>query len=146
MGVGIEKAREKDLDLVEVATNTDPPVCRIMDYGKYKFEQEKKKKIAKKKQHMVQLKEIKFTLRIEDHDYQVKINHIKEFLEKKDKVRVSLKLKGREMAHRELGMELINGIIKDLAAWAEIDTAPKFLGRMISMTVSPKKRDVSGGK
>ena len=132
-------AEEKGLDLVEVSPNTVPPVCRIMDYGKYRFEQEKKKKTAKKKQHIVQLKEIRFKIRIEEHDYQFKIKHIKEFLEKKDKVRVSLRFKGREMAHQELGEVLMNRVANDLAAWGEIDSNPKRMGRTLTMTMTPKK-------
>ncbi len=135
----IEIAKEKGLDLVEVSPENSPPVCRIMDYGKYKYEQEKKKKTAKKKQHIVQMKEIRFKINIEDHDYQFKIKHIKEFLEKKDKVRVSLRFRGREMAHRELGMELMNRVAGDVAVCGEIDSNPKFMGRTIIMTVNPKK-------
>ena len=132
-------ATEKGLDLVEVSPNVSPPVCRIMDYGKYRFEQEKKKKIAKKKQHVVQLKEIRFKIRIEEHDYQFKIKHIKEFLEKKDKVRVTLRFRGRENAHKELGEVLMNRVAKDVAAWGEIDSSPRFMGRSIMMTIIPKK-------
>ena len=135
----ISIATEKGLDLVEVSPNVSPPVCRIMDYGKYRFEQEKKKKISKKKQHVVQLKEIRFKIRIEEHDYQFKIKHIKEFLEKKDKVRVTLRFRGRENAHKELGEVLMNRVAKDVAAWGEIDSAPRFMGRSIMMTIIPKK-------
>jgi len=135
----LEKAREKDLDLVEVAPGSNPPVCRIMDYGKYKFEQEKRKKMARKKQHVVHVKEIRFKIRIEEHDYQFKIKHIKEFLERKDKVRVSLRFRGRELAHKELGMELLNRVANDVAAWGEIDSSPKLLGKTITMTINPKK-------
>ena len=135
----ISIATEKGLDLVEVSPNVSPPVCRIMDYGKYRFEQEKKKKTAKKKQHVVQLKEIRFKIRIEEHDYQFKIKHIKEFLEKKDKVRVTLRFRGRENAHRELGEALMNRVAADVAAWGEIDSSPKLMGRTILMTIIPKK-------
>jgi len=135
----LAKARESDLDLVEVSPNTKPPVCRIMDYGKYRYEQEKRQKIAKKKQHIVHVKEIRFKLRIEEHDYQTKLKHIKEFLEKKDKVRVSLRLRGREMAHKELSTELLNKVATDLSAWGEIDSEPRMMGRTITMTISPKK-------
>ncbi|MFQ5951961.1 MAG: translation initiation factor IF-3 [Candidatus Omnitrophota bacterium] len=134
----LEKARDRGYDLVEVAPNTDPPVCRIMDYSKYKYEQEKKRKLAKKKQHVVHVKEIRFKARIEEHDYQVKLKHIKEFLERKDKVRVSLRLRGREMAHKELGRELMNRIANDVSALGEMDSPPKMMGRTISMTINPK--------
>ena len=136
--VGIEKATEKGLDLVEVAANVDPPVCRIMDYSKYKYEQEKKQKLAKKKQHVTHMKEIRFKLRIEEHDYQVKLKHIKEFLTQKDKVRVSLRFRGRENAHKELGMELMGRIASDVAAVGEMEAEPKMMGRTIVMTLSPK--------
>ena len=132
-------AAEKGLDLVEVSPTVTPPVCRIMDYGKYRFDQEKKKKQSKKKQHVVQLKEIRFKIRIEEHDYQFKIKHIKEFLEKKDKVRVTLRFRGRENAHRELGEVLMNRVANDVVAWGEIDSSPKFMGRTIIMTIIPKK-------
>ncbi len=136
---GISKAREKGLDLVEVSPNTSPPVCRIMDYGKFKYDQEKKQKVAKKKQHVVHLKEIRFKVRIEENDYQIKLKHIKEFLEAKDKVRISLRFRGREMAHKELGTELLNKVAKDIAPWGEIDSPPKMMGKTINMTISPKK-------
>lgn len=134
----IDKAKEVGLDLVEVAPNSDPPVCRIMDFSKYKYEQEKKKKQSKKKQHITHMKEIRFKVRIEDHDYQVKMKHIKEFLEKKDKVRISLRFRGRENAHKELGIELLNKIAKDMSALGEMETAPKSMGRTMSMTLAPK--------
>ena len=123
---------------MEVASNVAPPVCRIMDYSKYKYEQEKKKKLAKKKQHVTHIKEIRFKVRIEEHDYQVKVKHIKEFLSKKDKVRVSLRFRGRENAHKELGEELFNKIAGDVAALGEMEAPPKMMGRTMSMTLIPK--------
>jgi translation initiation factor IF-3 len=135
---GLDLAREKGLDLVEVAPNMDPPVCRVMDYSKYKYEQEKKKKLAKKKQHVTHLKEVRFKVGIEAHDYQVKLKHIKEFLEKKDKVRVSLRFRGREMAHKELGIELFNKLANDVSALGEMESAPKIMGRTVTMTLVPK--------
>ena len=134
----LEKSKERELDLVEVSPSTDPPVCRIMDYSKYKYEQEKKKKLAKKKQHVTHLKEVRFKPQIEEHDYQVKINHIKEFLENKDKVRVSLRFRGRENAHKELGVELLNRIAGDVAALGEMEASPKKMGRTMTMSLVPK--------
>jgi len=134
----MERAREKGLDLVEVAANSDPPVCRIMDYSKFKYEQKKKQKIAKKKQHVTHMKEVRFKPRIEEHDYQVKLKHIKEFLSAKDKVRISLRFRGRENAHKELGEELLNRIGSDVSALGEMESAPKKMGRTMSMTLSPK--------
>jgi len=135
---GIERAKEKGLDLVEVAPNSNPPVCRIMDYSKFKYEQEKKKKLAKKKQHITHMKEVRFKVRIEEHDYQVKLRHIREFLEKKDKVRVSLRFRGRELAHIDLGVELLNRIAGDISTIGEIDSEPKKMGKTMIMTINPK--------
>jgi translation initiation factor IF-3 len=134
----ITKAKEKGLDLVEVASSTDPPVCRIMDYSRYKYEQEKKRKLAKKKQHVTHIKEVRFKPRIEEHDYQVKLKHIKEFLEAKDKVRISLRFRGREMAHKELGYDLLNRIAKDVAALGEMESSPSSMGRTLQVTIIPK--------
>jgi len=136
--IGIEKAVEKGLDLVEVASNVDPPVCRIMDYSKYKYEQKKKQKLAKKKQHTTHMKEVRFKPKIEDHDYHVKLKHIKEFLTEKDKVRIQLRFKGRENAHKELGLELLHKIARDVAALGEMEMAPKAMGRTMVMTLIPK--------
>lgn len=134
----IEKAKESGFDLVEVSPNSDPPVCRIMDYSKYKYEQEKRRKQAKKKQHVTHIKEIRLKPRIDDHDYQVKLKHIKEFLANKDKVRVSLMFKGREMAHKEIGMALIAKMATDIAAIGEMESSPRIMGRLVSVTIVPK--------
>ena len=131
-------ANEAGLDLVEVAPMMEPPVCRIMDYSKYKYEQKKKSKLAKKKQHVSQVKEVRFKPKIEEHDYQVKLKQIKEFLEVKDKVRVSLKFRGRENMHKELGIELLNRIANDTAALGEMETDPAALGKTMVMTLIPK--------
>jgi translation initiation factor IF-3 len=135
---GVSLAREKGLDLVEVAPKADPPVCRIMDYAKYKYEQEKKRKKARKKQHVTHMKEIRFKPKIEEHDYQVKLKQIKKFLEKKDKVRVSLRFRGRENVHKEIGMELLERVANDVAAVGEMEAPPKRAGRTILLTLIPK--------
>lgn len=135
---GLEKARLKGMDLVEVAPQAKPPVCRIMDYSRYKYEQEKKKKLAKKKQHISQLKEIRFNPKIEDHDYLVKLRHIKKFLSSGDKVKISLRFRGRENIHKELGEELMERIANDVAAVGQMQAAPKHLGRTMVMTLYPK--------
>ncbi|KJJ86056.1 Translation initiation factor 3 [Candidatus Omnitrophus magneticus] len=132
-------ARERSLDLVEVSPNSDPPVCRIMDYGKYKFDQEKKQRIAKKNQHVTQIKEIRFQVGIDDHDYHVKLKHIKEFLEKKDKVRIFLRLRGRELAHKEFATTLMEKIANDLASVGQVDSEAKFMDKTAIMVISPKK-------
>ncbi len=135
---GILKAQDRGLDLVEVAPNVDPPVCRIMDYSKYKYEQKKRQKLAKKKQHVTHLKEVRFKPQIEDHDYQVKLKHIKEFLGAKDKVRVSLRFRGRENAHKDLGKALLDKIASDVSALGEMDGSPQTLGKTMTMTIVPK--------
>ena len=135
---GMQKAMDKGLDLVEVAANVDPPVCRIMDYSKYKYEQKKKQKQAKKKQHVTHMKEIRFKPQIEDHDYKVKLKHIREFLEAKDKVRVSLRFRGRENAHKELGRALLDRVAADMSAIGEMDGSPASMGRTMTMTLVPK--------
>lgn len=135
---GIQKAIDRGLDLVEVAPNVDPPVCRIMDYSKYKYEQKKKQKLAKKKQHVTHMKEIRFKPQIEDHDYQVKIRQIKEFLEAKDKVRISLRFRGRENAHKDLGRALLDKVVSDMATLGEMDGPPQSMGRTMTMMLVPK--------
>ena len=134
----IARAQNVGLDLVEVAPDMTPPVCRIMDYSKYKYEQKKKQKVAKKRQHVTHLKEVRFKPKIEEHDYLVKLKHIKEFLEQKDKVRVSLRFRGRENAHKELGMELLNRIIADVSDLGEAESRPKSMGKTMVMTLTPK--------
>lgn len=138
VAAGMQKAQESGLDLVEVAPNSSPPVCRIMDYSKYKYEQKKKQKQAKKKQHITHMKEMRFKPRIEEHDYNVKIKHIKEFLEAKDKVRISLRFRGRENAHKELGRALLDRIATDVSSIGEMDGRPQAMGRTITMTLVPK--------
>ncbi|MFH1837043.1 MAG: translation initiation factor IF-3 [Candidatus Omnitrophota bacterium] len=131
-------AKEKGLDLVEVASKVSPPVCRIMDYSKFKYEQKKKQKLAKKKQHITHVKEIRFKPKIEEHDYQVKLKHIKEFLETKDRVRVVLRFRGRENAHKELGRALLDRIAKDSSGVGEMESSPQMMGRTMMMTILPK--------
>jgi len=126
------------LDLVEVASKVSPPVCRIMDYSKFKYDQEKKQKLAKKKQHIIHVKVIRFKPKIEEHDYQVKLKHIKEFLENKDKVKVELSFRGRENAHKEIGLELLDRIAKDVSGLGEMETPPQSMGRTMTITLIPK--------
>ncbi|AFY72939.1 translation initiation factor IF-3 [Synechococcus sp. PCC 7502] len=132
-------AEEKELDLVLVSDKADPPVCRIMDYGKFKFEQEKKAREARKKQHTVDVKEVKMRYKIEEHDYQVRINHAERFLKEGDKVKATVMFKGREIQHADLAEELLNRMAVDLGPIAEIQQAPKREGRNITMLMAPKK-------
>jgi translation initiation factor IF-3 len=133
----LTKARELGLDLVEVAPTSRPPVCRIMDFGRYKYEQSKKTKEARKKQHQVKVKEIKMRPKIETHDYDFKKKHIIEFLEAGEKVKVTLQFRGREMAHTDLGRKVLDKLAKDLEDMAKVESAPRQEGRFMVMMLSP---------
>jgi translation initiation factor IF-3 len=131
-------AQSRGLDLVEVSPTARPPVCRIMDYGKFKYEQNRRARKAKKKQHHMQLKEIKMRPKIEDHDYNFKVLHARDFLESRDKVKVTITFRGREMAHQEIGHKLIQGVIADLADVSTVESAPRSEGRTLSAVLMPK--------
>ena len=135
---GLRRAEASGLDLVEVAAQVNPPVCRIMDYSKYKYEQEKKEKLAKKHQKRMRLKEIKLRPKIEEHDYLVKLRNLERFLGRGDKVKVSLMFRGREMAHQELGRRLIERLIKDSTHLGQVEKGPITEGRFINLVVAPK--------
>ena len=124
-------AQEQSLDLVEISPNANPPVCRLMDYGKFRYEQGRKKREQRKHQHQHAVKEIKFRPNVGDHDYETKLNHVKTFLEKGHKVKISLTFRGRENAHRELGFAVVERVIKDCEDCSSVDMAPKRVGRMI---------------
>lgn len=132
-------ADEKDLDLVLVSDKADPPVCRIMDYGKYKFEQEKKAREARKKQHTADVKEVKMRYKIETHDYQVRVSQAERFLKSGDKVKATVTFRGREIQHVDLAEELLKRMMNDLKDLAEVQQAPKREGRNMMMMLSPKK-------
>jgi translation initiation factor IF-3 len=127
------------LDLVEVSPNAEPPVCRIMDFGKYRFENSKKKQGAKKKQRRTQVKEIKFRPRTEVGDYKVKLSKLTKFLENGDKTKVTMRFRGREFAHQELGMELLKRVVADLEEIANVEQMPGMEGRQMVMVLGPKK-------
>ncbi|MEE3717756.1 translation initiation factor IF-3 [Tumidithrix elongata RA019] len=135
----LKMAEEKELDLVLVSDKADPPVCRIMDYGKFKFEQEKKAREARKKQHTADVKEVKMRYKIEPHDYQVRINHAERFLKDGDKVKATVMFRGREIQHADLAEDLLNRMAVDLQGVAEIQQPPKREGRNITMLMAPKK-------
>ena len=124
---------------MEVSPNAKPPVCKIMDYGKYKYEQSKKAHAAKKKQQQIQVKEVKFRPGTEEGDYQVKLRNLTRFLNKGDKTKVTIRFRGREMAHRELGLQLMERIEEDLEELAKVEQKPKMEGRQMVMVMSPKK-------
>ena len=135
----IKSAEAAGLDLVEISPHVDPPVCKIMDYGRYKFEASKKQHSAKKKQKQVQLKEIKFRPGTEDADYQVKLRNLIKFLENGDKTKITLRFRGREMAHRDLGLKLLQRVEADLEEWAVVEQHPKLEGRQMVMVLAPHK-------
>ena len=133
----IQQAREKGLDLIEISPNASPPVCKIMDMGKYKYDLQKKANQAKKKQKVVSLKEIKLRPGTEIHDYNFKIKNAKKFINKGDKVKFTVKFKGREMQHTELGKELMNRIIEETKDIAKVESQPKFEGKQMVMIIQP---------
>lgn len=136
----IQLAYDSDLDLVEVSPTAVPPVCKIMNYGKFKFEQQKKQHEARKKQKQIQVKEIKFRPGTDEGDYQVKLRNLIRFLEEGDKAKITLRFRGREMAHQELGMELLQQVEKDLEEYGTVEQRPKMEGRQLIMVLAPKKK------
>jgi translation initiation factor IF-3 len=135
----LKVAVDAELDLVEIAPLADPPVCRIMDHGKYLFEESKKRHAAKKKQKQIQVKEIKFRPGTEIGDYQVKLRNLKRFLENGDRVKVTMRFRGREMAHQELGLQLLKRVEEDLVELGTVEQFPKMEGRQMVMVIAPKK-------
>jgi translation initiation factor IF-3 len=135
----LQIAEESELDLVEVAPQAEPPVCRVMDYGKYLFEESKKRHAARKKQKQIQVKELKFRPTTEEADYQVKLRKLIEFLQEGDKAKVTLRFRGRELMHQELGMKLLKRVEADLVDYGVVEQFPKMEGKMMTMVLSPKK-------
>ena len=136
----MDMAAEQDVDLVEISPTAKPPVCKLMDFGKFKYEQAKKRDEAKKKQKQVQIKEIKFRPGTDDGDYNIKMRNINRFLEDGDKVKVTLRFRGREMAHQELGAQLLKRVEADLAEVGTVERFPKMEGRQMVMMIAPKKK------
>jgi translation initiation factor IF-3 len=131
-------ATNAGLDLVEIAPNADPPVCKILDFGKYKYEEQKKKNEARKKQKIIEVKEIKLRPSIDDHDYEVKRRSMIKFIEEGDKVKVTMRFRGRELAHQELGMDVLIRVRDDLDEIAKVEQMPRMEGRQMTMVMSPK--------
>ncbi len=131
-------AADAGLDLVEIAPGADPPVCKILDYGKYKYEEQKKKNEARKKQKIIEVKEIKLRPSIDIHDYAVKMRSMNKFIEEGDKVKVTMRFRGRELAHQELGMNVLMRVKDDLDGIAKVEQTPRMEGRQMTMVVSPK--------
>ncbi len=132
------RAREVGLDLVEISPNADPPVCKILDFGKYKYEQQKKKNEAKKKQKVVEIKEIKIRPNIDDHDYDVKMRQAKSFIGEGDKVKVTLRFRGRELAHVDLGMRVLERVKGELDEIAKVEQMPRMENRQMIMVLTPR--------
>ncbi|MCP4653063.1 MAG: translation initiation factor IF-3 [Candidatus Omnitrophica bacterium] len=136
--IALQKAREVDLDLVEVASQASPPVCRIMDFSKYLYDQKKKEREVKKIQKQTQLKEVRISPRIGNHDYEIKLKRIKEFLDKRHKVRIRMFFRGRENAHRDIGKKVIERLIVDVGKTGKIDRDPHMLGKTLVLILCPK--------
>ncbi|MCK6429129.1 translation initiation factor IF-3 [Betaproteobacteria bacterium PRO7] len=133
-------AEEKDVDLVEIAPTAVPPVCRLMDYGKFKYQEQKKAHEARLKQKVIEVKEIKFRPATDDHDYQTKVRKLQEFLQEGDKAKVTMRFRGREMAHQELGLKLLERVRNDLEAVSQVEAMPRLEGRQMVMVLAPKKK------
>jgi translation initiation factor IF-3 len=136
----LEAAQQAGVDLVEISPNMDPPVCRVMDYGKFLFEKKKQQSAAKRKQKQVQVKEVKFRPGTDEGDYQVKLRNLHRFLEEGDKAKVTMRFRGREHAHRELGLELLQRVEQDLVEVAIVESKPAMEGRQMVMVLTPKKK------
>jgi translation initiation factor IF-3 len=131
-------AEEAGLDLVEISPNADPPVCKILDFGKWKYQEEKKKNAARKKQKVIEVKEIKLRPGIDDHDFQIKMRSMVRFLEEGDKVKVTLRFRGREMVHQELGVRVLDRVKEEMDAKAKVEQFPRLEGRQMVMVLAPK--------
>lgn len=136
---GILLAEEHGLDLVEISPTADPPVCKIMDFGKFKYSQQKRESEARKKQKTIDVKEVKFRPNTNKHDYDVKLRNMNRFLENGDKVKVTMRFRGREMAHPEIGRELLDRVAVDISAIGRVEDIPRFEGRQISMMIGPSR-------
>ncbi|MCX8156974.1 MAG: translation initiation factor IF-3 [Verrucomicrobiae bacterium] len=137
LGDALRMARERGVDLVEISPNANPPVCRLVDYGKYRYEQEKKEKEQRKHQHANKMKEVQLSATIDPHDFKVKLRHAIDFLCDDMKVKVTLRFRGREMAHQEIGMQQVDKFVQELRPWGQADYTPKLAGRNVHVTISP---------
>ncbi|MBK1782162.1 translation initiation factor IF-3 [Advenella sp. WQ 585] len=140
----IRMAEQAEVDLVEIAPNASPPVCRLMDYGKFKYQEQKRLHEAKAKQKVIQVKEVKFRPATDEGDYQVKLRNVRRFIDDGDKAKVTLRFRGREMAHQELGMRVLERIREDLGDTVQVEAMPKLEGRQMVMVLSPRKKAVGG--
>ncbi|GAB4299049.1 MAG: translation initiation factor IF-3 [Roseovarius sp.] len=136
----LEMAYQAELDLVEISPNANPPVCKIMDFGKFKYEQQKRESEARKKQKIIEVKEVKFRPNTDTHDYDVKMRNVTRFLENGDKVKVTLRFRGREMAHQELGRNLLERVASDVEGLGKIENMPRMEGRQMIMIIAPASK------
>ncbi|BAQ69303.1 translation initiation factor IF-3 [Rhodovulum sulfidophilum] len=136
---GVELAEQAGLDLVEISPNAAPPVCKIMDFGKFKYEQQKRESEARKKQKVIEVKEVKFRPNTDSHDYEVKMRSVVKFLENGDKVKITLRFRGREMAHQNLGRELLERVAEEIKEIGKVENMPKLEGRQMVMMIGPAK-------
>nr|WP_262975136.1 translation initiation factor IF-3 [Roseovarius litoreus] len=136
----MEMAEEAGLDLVEISPNAEPPVCKIMDFGKFKYEQQKREAEARKKQKIIEVKEVKFRPNTDTHDYDVKMRNVMRFLQNGDKVKVTLRFRGREMAHQDLGRDLLERVAEDVKDVGKVENMPKMEGRQMIMVIGPQSR------
>ena len=134
----LRRAEDAGLDLMEVSPNADPPVCKILDYGRFRYEAQKKKNEARKKQKVIEVKEIKMRPNIDTHDYEVKMRSVKRFFEEGDKVKVTLRFRGREMAHQDLGVKLLDRVKEETADFAKVESEPRLEGRQMTMVLAPR--------
>ncbi|MBN2279779.1 MAG: translation initiation factor IF-3 [Candidatus Marinimicrobia bacterium] len=134
----LDAAREAEMDLVEISPDAEPPVCRIMDFGKFRYKQQMKAKKSKKKQHKVKLKEVRFRPNIDSHDFQMKVNHARKFLETGNSVKVTVMFRGRELAHKEFGFDLVDQIVENLADVGSLEKQPQGEGKLINAVIKPK--------
>lgn len=139
IGQAIERAEQAGLDLVEISPNADPPVCKVLDYGKLKYQEQKKKSEARKKQKIIEIKEIKMRPSIDIHDYEVKMKAVHKFIGEGDKVKVTIRFRGREMAHQGLGMQLLNRVRDEMTEEAKVEHEPSMEGRQMIMVLAPAK-------
>ena len=142
----LQLSEEHEVDLVEIAPNAEPPVCRLMDYGKFKYQEQKRLAEAKSKQKVIQVKEVKFRPGTDEGDYQVKLRNLKRFIEDGDKAKVTLRFRGREMAHQELGMRVLERVRDDLADMCVVEAMPKLEGRQMVMVLAPRKKSPQKGE
>lgn len=138
----LDMAEEHDVDLVEIAPQAEPPVCRLMDYGKFRYQEQKRQQEARSKQKIVQIKEVKFRPGTDDGDFNVKLRNVRRFIEDGDKVKVSLRFRGREMAHQELGMRVLERVRDEVEEICQVESMPKLEGRQMIMVLAPKKKAV----